>query len=94
MLDIIGVRGLGIDGWYSLCYFDYFFIIPLGCLLSELVKYLHIKRYLAAKIGTNFANKRYFHQVEMISVIKFCCHSMFPAVAQLARYYVYSAYFS
>ncbi len=50
-LNVIGVRGLGIDGWYSLCIFDNFFII-LDCLLSELVKYSHIERYLAAKIGT------------------------------------------
>jgi hypothetical protein len=30
----------------------------------------------------------------MISFIKLCCHSLLPAVAQLARYYVYSVYFS
>jgi hypothetical protein len=33
-------------------FFDHFSIILLGCLLSELVKYSHIERYLAAKIGT------------------------------------------
>jgi hypothetical protein len=30
----------------------------------------------------------------MISFIKYCCHSLLPAVAQLARYYVYSVYCS
>jgi hypothetical protein len=39
---------------FSLLFFDHFFIIPLGCLLSELVKYSHIERHLAAKIGTIF----------------------------------------
>jgi hypothetical protein len=47
-----GVCGLGIDEWFSPCIFDHFCIILLGCLLSELMKYLHIERYLAAKTGT------------------------------------------
>jgi hypothetical protein len=35
---------------------DHFCLVLLGCLLSELMKRLHIERYLAAKIGTNFAS--------------------------------------
>jgi hypothetical protein len=35
-------------------------------------------------------NKCYVHQIEMISFIKFYCHSLLPAVAHVARYYVHS----
>jgi hypothetical protein len=36
-------------------YFDRFSLVLLGCLLSELMNYLHNERHLAAKTGTNFA---------------------------------------
>ncbi len=49
LLNFIGVDGLGMDGWYSFGIFYYFRILFY---LSELVKYLLIERYLAAKIGT------------------------------------------
>ncbi len=52
---ILGFCGSGIDEWFSPCIFDYFCFVLLGCLLSELVKYLHIERHLAAKTGTNLA---------------------------------------
>jgi hypothetical protein len=50
-----GVCGSGIDEWFSPCIFDHFCLVLLGCLLSELMKYLLIERHLAAKTGTNFA---------------------------------------
>ncbi len=51
LLNFIGVHGLGMDGWYFLCIFDYLLFVWV-VYLSELVKYLHIERYLAAKVGT------------------------------------------
>ncbi len=33
----------------------FFFLVLLGCVLSELMKYLYIARHLAAKTRTNFA---------------------------------------
>jgi hypothetical protein len=54
-LNFIGVRGLGMDGWYSSCIFDLYSLFVWVVYLSELVKYLHIERYLAAKTGINFA---------------------------------------
>ncbi len=50
-----GVHGLGMVGWYSLVCFDHFWFFHLGCVLSELVKYSLIERYLAAKFGTILA---------------------------------------
>ncbi len=55
LLNFIGVHGLGMDGWYFLCIFDHFVVCFWVVYLSELVKYLHIERHLAAKTGTNFA---------------------------------------
>ncbi len=51
----LGVCGSGIDEWFSPCIFDHFCLVLLGCLLSELMKYLRIERHLAATTGTNFA---------------------------------------
>jgi len=45
-------RGSGMNGWYFLFIFDYFSLFVWVVYLSELVKYLHIERHLAAKIGT------------------------------------------
>jgi hypothetical protein len=39
------------DGWYSLGINDYFRMLFGFANLSELVKYLRVERYLAAKIG-------------------------------------------
>ncbi len=36
-------------------HFDHFCVVFLSCLLSEVMKRLHIERHLAAKTGTNFA---------------------------------------
>ncbi len=46
-----------LGSWFSPCifFFDHSCLVLLGCLLSELMKYLHIERHLAAKTGTNFA---------------------------------------
>jgi hypothetical protein len=40
------------DGWYFLGINDHFRILFGFVNLSELVKYLRVERYLAAKIGT------------------------------------------
>jgi hypothetical protein len=40
------------DGWYSLGINDYFRMLFGFVNLPELVKYLRVERYLAAKIGT------------------------------------------
>ncbi len=40
------------DGWYFLGLNDYFRMLFRFVHLSELVKYLRVERYLAAKIGT------------------------------------------
>ncbi len=45
------------DGWYSLGISDYFRILFGFVHLSELVKYLRVERYLAAKIGPVTAEK-------------------------------------
>ncbi len=47
-----GFYGLDIGGWYSLGINDYFHMLFGFVILSELVKYLRVERYLAAKIGT------------------------------------------
>jgi hypothetical protein len=47
-----GVCGSDIDEWFSPYIVDHFCFILLGRLLSELMKYLQIERYLAAKTGT------------------------------------------
>jgi hypothetical protein len=48
----LGFYGLDIDGWYFLGINDYFNVLFGFGNLSELVKYLRVERYLAAKIGT------------------------------------------
>ncbi len=48
----VGVDGLGGDGWYFPGVNDYFSVLFGFVNLSELVKYLRVERYLAAKIGT------------------------------------------
>ena len=48
----MGYYGLDVDGWYSLGISDYFRMLFGFVHLSELVKYLRVERYLAAKIGT------------------------------------------
>jgi hypothetical protein len=50
--NFIGVDGWGMDGWYSLVINDHFRILFGFVNLPELVKYLRVERYLAAKIGT------------------------------------------
>jgi hypothetical protein len=49
---LLGFYGLDVDGWYSLGISDYFRMLFGFVHLSELVKYLRVERYLAAKIGT------------------------------------------
>ncbi len=48
----MGFYGLDMDGLYSLGISDYFRMLFGFVNLSELVKYLRVERYLAAKIGT------------------------------------------
>ncbi len=43
---------MDMDGWYSLGISDYFGMLFGFLRLPELVKYLRVERYLAAKIGT------------------------------------------
>ena len=48
----MGFYGLDVDEWCSLGISDYFRMLFGFVHLSELVKYLRVERYLAAKIGT------------------------------------------
>ena len=47
-----GFYGLDMDGWYSVGINDYFRMLFGFVNLSELVRYLRVECYLAAKIGT------------------------------------------
>jgi hypothetical protein len=49
---LMGFYGLDLDGWYSIGINDYFRMLFGFVTLPELVKYLRVERYLAAKIGT------------------------------------------
>ena len=52
LLNFIGVYDLGMDGWYLICFFLSFSLFVWVVYLSELVRYLHIERHLAAKFVT------------------------------------------
>ncbi len=49
---LLGFYGLDMDGWYSVGINDYFRMLFGFVNSSELVRYLRVERYLAAKIGT------------------------------------------
>ncbi len=56
--DLVGLNffflSIGVWRFYLFCCCILYFLF--GCLFSEMMKYLHIARHLAAKFGTFFAH--------------------------------------
>jgi hypothetical protein len=82
----LGLYGLDMDGWYSLGINDYFCMLFGFVNLPELVKYLRVERYLAAKIGTISLGLLWWVVfISMVDVVLFFCWVLLLLISAFIR---------